>query len=630
MADNQVRPSQRDYYVRKERLEKQRPFLIAGIAILGCLLIFLCVICFDYTINAGKIHYGVRANGFKIGGKTVQEAEKYLAEQLSQSSDEPVKIVYDKHSWKVSSADIDLKFGTRQMAQRAFTIGRSGNFFENIGERLSSYSGKHSIPLVFSYNDNKASKIQEKIQALTDDSAEDSYVKLESTAFVVHEGHDGRALNTSVLMRNLAQAMIQGTKKIDAPVDTVKMGISKEEAQNAANVARTLSKTSVQVIHKKKKWQLTSAQIQSLFAFKSNEEVAKDDAIINENKLKTSDKVFLTPYISSDKVGKEVIAKMGQDIGHAAVNAKFSTAGGVVTIIPSKNGVGADPVALAKDFATVLQSEKPSKVVIVKTTAVLPEITTKKAQGMGIKDRIGTFSTTFSSGNKPRVTNIQLLAQSLDNVLVGPGETFSFNNTVGERTAEKGYKEAGAIVDGELVAQLGGGICQVNTTLFNAVLLSGLPITQRINHSNYISHYPLGRDATVSWGGPDFKFVNDTKSWVLISSACTNSSVTISLYGTDPGYDVSLSTSDWQNVKKFSTKEVPDPKLKKGTKVVESSGVNGGIIKLTRVVKKDGEQVSKSVFTSHYLPKAQVVRVGTKEESAKDTSKDKDSSKKSN
>lgn len=622
MADNQVRPSQRDYYVRKERLEKQRPFIIAGIAILGCLLVFLCVVGFDYTINAGKIHYGVRANGYKIGGMSVEAAEKYLTNQLSQSSEKPVKIVYDKHSWKITSKDIELKFNSKQMAQRAFSIGRSDNFLRNINERFSSYTGKHSVALVFSYDDEKASKIQEKIQAKTDDSAENSYVNLESNTFVVHEGHDGKALNTNVLMRNVAQAMIQGIDEIPAPVDTVKMGISKEEAQNAANVASSLSKTTVEVIHKKKKWKLDSAQIKRLFAFKSNEDVAKDDAIINENNLKTSDKVFLTPYVSSEKVGKEIIAKMGQDIGHAAVDAKFSTAGGTVTIIPSKNGVGADPVALAKDFVSVLQSDKPAKVVMVKTTAVEPQITTKDAQGMGIKDRIGTFTTTFSSGNRPRVNNIQLLAQSLDNVLLAPGKTFSFNNTVGERTADKGYKEAGAIVDGELVAQLGGGICQVNTTLFNAVLLSGLPITQRINHSNYISHYPLGRDATVSWGGPDFKFVNNTKSWILISSAYTNSSVTISLYGTDPGYDVSLSTSDWQNVKKFSTKEVEDPKLKKGTKVVESSGINGGIIKLTRVVKKDGEEVSRSVFTSHYLPKAQVVRVGTKDDSKKDASKD--------
>lgn len=622
MATNQVRPVQRDYYARKERLERQKPFIIAGIAILGCLLVFLCIVGFDGLINAGKIHYGVRADGYKIGGKTVAQATAYLDKQLSQVSDKHVKVTYGDSSWKVSPSDINLKYKAAEMAKKAYAVGRSGGFFHNVGARFSAYGGKHSVDLLFGYDSNKADKIFADIQSKTDVSSKNSYVTLEKGTFVAHEGHNGTALNTTILMRSLAQAMIQGTKEVQAPVDIVKLGITKDEAAKAASVATRLSKTSIEAVHGKKKWKLSSDQIKELFAFKSNEDVQKNDAIVNEAELKSPDNVFLTPYISSKKVGEHVIARMGQDVGHAAVDAKFSTHGGTVTIVPSKNGVGADPVALAQDVVAVLESAKSPKVVAVKTTAVEPAITTAKAQKMGIKERIGTFSTTFSPGNKPRVNNIQLLAKSLDNVLVAPGKTFSFNGTIGERTADKGYKEAGAIVDGELVEQLGGGICQVNTTLFNAVLLSGLPITQRVNHSNYISHYPLGRDATVSWGGPDFKFVNNTDTWVLISSSYSNSSVTISIYGTDPGYDVSLSTSDWSNIKKYPTKEIQDPKLKKGAKVVESTGVDGGVIKLTRIVKKDGKQVSESTFTSHYVPKAQVVRVGTKEDGAKTKDKE--------
>ena len=614
LADNQVRPIQRDLYVRKQRLQQQRPFIIAGIALLGCLLVFLLIVGFDYGINAGKIHYGVRAGGIKIGGKTVEEAQKYLDEQLAVASKSPVKVTYNKDFWEVSSKDIELKFDSNKMARNGFALGRSGNFFENIATRFKAYGGKHSVALVFNTNEEKSARVQAKIQKKTDSSSKNSYVELEGGTFVVHEGNDGTSLNTTVLMRSLAQAMIQSTKSIEAPVDVEKMGVSKVEAQKAAQAAAKLSQTSVKVTHDKKEWNLSSEDIKKLFAFKSSNDVKKDDAIINETTLKSTDGVFLTPYISPELVGKRVIKKMGQDVGHAAVNAKFSTKGGKVAIIPSKNGVGADPLVLSKDIVSVLESSKTPKVVAVKTTAVEPKITTEKAQTMGIKERIGTYSTTFSPGNKARVTNIQLLASSLDNILVAPGATFSFNGAVGERTAEKGYQEAGAIVDGELVEQLGGGICQVNTTLFNAVLLSGLPISQRINHSNYISHYPTGRDATVSWGGPDFKFVNNQKTWVLISSSYSNSSVTISLYGTDPGYDVSLSTSDWSNIKKYPTKEIKDPKLKAGTKVVESSGVDGGVISVTRTVKKDGKQVSQSKFTSHYQPKAQVVRVGTKEE----------------
>jgi vancomycin resistance protein YoaR len=203
------------------------------------------------------------------------------------------------------------------------------------------------------------------------------------------------------------------------------------------------------------------------------------------------------------------------------------------------------------------------------------------------------------------------LGDALDGTLIAPGKTFSFNGTVGQRTAEKGYQEANAIVNGKLVPQLGGGICQVGTTIFNTVFESGLPVTTRRNHSFYISHYPKGRDATVSWGGPDFKFRNDTENWVLISVSYTNSSVTIALYGTDPGYEVESETSEWRNIKKFKTEEVKDKAMAEGVRVVEDPGVDGKTITVKRIVSKDGKVLRKDSFVSVYKPKSEVVRVGT-------------------
>lgn len=611
----QVRPAQRDeYYARKKRLARLRPFVFSGIALMGCLLVFLCVIAGDYILNAGKIHYGIKADGYKIGGMTVSEATKYLDDEFKKASDKKVVVRFHDKTWTIKPDRIKLTFKSKLMAQRAFQIGRSQSFIQNMRERFGAYGGKQNGSIIFEYDRDSAISVFDHIQPKTNVASRDSWVELKGDSFVATEGHDGQALNTSKLLTMLAQAFISGQESIDAPVEKIPLGVSLKEAQKAAEIATNYSANAIVAKHGDKSWKVTPANIKHLLVFKNSQDIEKQDAVLGESEVKNidDDKVYLVPVISSDKVGKVVIEKVGASVGHAAVNARFSTNAGTVTIIPSKNGVGVDPVALAQDIAQVLASSTAQKVVELKTTAVEPEITTAKAQAMGIKDRIATFSTTFSSGNKPRVTNIQLLAKSLDNVLVGPGKTFSFNGTVGERTAEKGYQEAGAIVDGELVEQLGGGICQVNTTLFNAVLLSGLPITQRINHSNYISHYPLGRDATVSWGGPDFKFVNNTKEWVLISSSYTNSSVTISLYGTDPGYEVSLSTGSWENKKPYPTKKVEDPQLKAGTKVVESSGVDGGTIKVTRMVTKDGKTVSQSTFTSRYVPKPQVVRIGTK------------------
>ena len=124
------------------------------------------------------------------------------------------------------------------------------------------------------------------------------------------------------------------------------------------------------------------------------------------------------------------------------------------------------------------------------------------------------------------------MAQLIDGALIAPGKTFSFNGTTGERTAEKGFEEAPVIINGELQTGLGGGICQVSTTVFNAVYEAGLQIDERTNHALYISHYPLGRDATVNYPDLDLKFTNDTDHWLLLRTFVGSGSLTVNLYGT--------------------------------------------------------------------------------------------------
>jgi len=239
------------------------------------------------------------------------------------------------------------------------------------------------------------------------------------------------------------------------------------------------------------------------------------------------------------------------------------------------------------------------------------------AYSMGVRERISTFTTTYSSGTPTRVNNIHVLGSALDGKLVAPGDSFSLNGAVGERTAAKGYQEANAIVKGKLVPQLGGGICQVATTMFNAVFFSGFPVTERINHSFYISHYPPGRDATVSWDGPDLRWKNTTSNWVLISVSYTSESISISLYGTDPGYSISYKTVPFTDNVPFKTVKVNDPTLAVGTQTVVSPGENGGKVIVTRAVKKGSTVVRTDTFTSNYTPVDETINVGTKPVAAK-------------
>ncbi|MEH7106727.1 VanW family protein [Bacillus sp. JJ1764] len=147
--------------------------------------------------------------------------------------------------------------------------------------------------------------------------------------------------------------------------------------------------------------------------------------------------------------------------------------------------------------------------------------------------RIGRYVTSFNPSNKNRTNNIKLAADAINNYVVFPGETFSFNKVVGKRTKEKGYQRAKVIVRGEYSEDIGGGICQVSSTLFNAVDNAGLEITQRFSHSRHVPYIPPGRDATVSWYGPDFEFKNNYNQPILIRTRTLGGLLITKLYSSE-------------------------------------------------------------------------------------------------
>ena len=188
-----------------------------------------------------------------------------------------------------------------------------------------------------------------------------------------------------------------------------------------------------------------------------------------------------------------------------------------------------------------------------------PERTTEEAQALGIRERISSFTTDMGTSSSNRIHNVHLMADYIDGTIVRPGKTFSFNETVGPRTSERGFLEGQMIIGSLLVPSIGGGVCQTATTLFNNAFELGLPITERHNHSFYISHYPLGRDATVSWGGPDFGFTNDLDHAILIKTSHTDSTLTFSFYGTKQGRRVVAETGPKVNWKQPTVSYALDP-----------------------------------------------------------------------
>jgi vancomycin resistance protein YoaR len=193
-----------------------------------------------------------------------------------------------------------------------------------------------------------------------------------------------------------------------------------------------------------------------------------------------------------------------------------------------------------------------------------------------------------------------------------PGQVFSMNAATGERTGSKGYRTAKVIKEGEIVPGLGGGVCQAGTTMFNAVFFAGLPVLERRNHSLHISHYPMGRDATLNWPSTDLKFRNDSRYGIYITAVATAASMTVTLWSTSRGYEVDFTTSAPYNFRSPPTRFEDDPTLPVGEQRVESNGSSGFDVTVHRTVTQNGQVVRKDTFVSNYIPWSKVVLRGTK------------------
>ncbi len=192
---------------------------------------------------------------------------------------------------------------------------------------------------------------------------------------------------------------------------------------------------------------------------------------------------------------------------------------------------------------------------------------------MGIVGLVGSYETIYG-GDANRINNVQLVAHLIDGKLIGPGETFSFNGTTGERTAEKGFKEAPVIINGELGTGIAGGVCQVSTTVFNAALRGRARDHRAARTTRSTSrHYPLGRDATVNYPDLDLKFVNDTSHWLLLRTFVGSDSLVVNLYGTPVNRRVVSETDPLRVSGPVPVERIDDPDMLKGHSYVEESGV---------------------------------------------------------
>lgn len=296
------------------------------------------------------------------------------------------------------------------------------------------------------------------------------------------------------------------------------------------------------------------------------------------------------------------------------VDASVSILDGQVVVSESRNGLEIDKESLIKMVNDTSPSSASKNGIEVTTKSVDPKIS---SEVLGkINGKISSYTTTYKSSSTERATNVELSANAINGIVLMPGESFSFNQVVGPRTRERGYKDAAIIIGNVYESGLGGGICQTSSTLHQAVVRAGIIPTQRRNHTLPTSYMPLGFDAVVAWGSLDYVFKNAYNFPILIDVSTAGRTLTISIYGDVTAIDkiYSVVAETYESVP-YTTKTINDNTLAKGKQVVEKNGVNGTRVRVYIVTKDKytGEVLEKKhMWNDYYVPQQKVVRVGTK------------------
>ena len=274
---------------------------------------------------------------------------------------------------------------------------------------------------------------------------------------------------------------------------------------------------------------------------------------------------------------------------------KFDAASGKFVFAGEENGFAIDQDKLAADISQALKDKKFDAKITATGSDVAPEISAASA-----KEKYKTISsfTTNTTANQNRNTNVRLAAEAINGTVIKPGQEFSFNGTVGQRTEAKGYKGAAAYNNGEVVQEIGGGVCQVSTTLYNAVFKAGLKISSRRSHTFEPSYVTPGRDATVSWDQPDFKFINNSSTAIGLRASYADQKVTVSVYGIpilEDGITWDLDSKKVEDLGTPNPTYEEDQTLQPGAEVTKSKGSAGSRWETYKIVYKNGKEISREL-----------------------------------
>jgi len=593
MSSLRVEAGVSSYYARRRRQARVRMLKRAALAGGVLLVASAFAVGMAFAGSTHRLASGVRIAGIDVGGLKPADAERLLQHHYAAFAKRPLVLTAGTRKFEANAGPLGIVPDWQAAIAEA---GKQGDGFGPIRgfRRLYVRFAGADVPATAAAYKPALNLFLARIAHEVDLPHQEAALRRSGLRVVVVPAHAGRVLDRPEAARRILAAFASfGTDPVALPFRIDRPRVTTVAMQHVAAQARVALSAPVRLALGKTRYVLSPWRIASILGFP-----------------KAGARALAIAGPGADTY----LARLQKTVDTEARDARFEVlAGGKIHIVPSVDARELDARATAKNILKAVLEKKPAKrLAPIVVSAQPPKRTTKDAQAMGITGVVSSYTTIYG-GIANRIHNVQLVAHLIDDHLIAPGAEFSFNRTTGERDASKGFLEAPVIINGELQTGLGGGVCQVSTTVFNAAYEAGLEITARTNHALYISHYPQGRDATVDYPDVDLRFVNDTNHWLLLRTFVSSDSLTVNLYGTPVDRKVETETSPLVVTGAAPLRRIPDPSLYKGQEVVDESGSPSLSTSVHRkVYAASGKLLYDNVWYSSYRGEYRVVRYGTK------------------
>lgn len=570
--------------------------IIVSIIILVNLLAALLVAGYQIYYD-GVIFPGVRVWDIDLSGMTPGQAAAALQGQFTYPQTSTITFRDGQNAWPLTAGELGVHFDVERTVQAAYDAGRRPNLIASLREQASAWREGVVISPVVVFDQQIADSYLQRIAAKINQPAIDATVRVENLQATTTPSQIGRQVDIPATMDALGQLVI----RLDSGEVEVAVNETQPQVVNADDAARTINailssdiEIFIETPHPNDPGPWIASR-ESLAEMLVIERVGAAYTVrLNEAKLQA----FLDP--------------LGPQLARDPVNARFifnDEAKQLEPLAPSVQGRTLNIPATVQNINQVAANDKNRRIPLVFNLIPPTFPDTASAADLGITQLVSSATTYFPGSSESRKKNVQNAASRFHGIVVKPGEEFSFNYYLGDVSAETGYDEAWIIFNGRTIKGVGGGVCQVSTTAFQAAFYAGFPVTQRVPHGYRVGYYERGEgagmDATVFSPVVDMGFLNDTPYHLLIETYADTKKNTLvfKFYSTSDGRTVQKDGPYISNIVPHGPaiyEENAD--VAPGDSRQVDYAVDGADVKVNRVVYRNGEVISRDTFSSHYLP----------------------------